>query len=174
MRFIFLLGSIHLFSLYNTAVKINTVKWLGIELPVKKTSWISKLQLWLHHELGIKTIRVWGEIGRQTLRDTMFWLKMLHWERGDRRNRRKQIQPCQRWRFIFETCFTFMNIYPGNPVEEWLWFKHCRRKGISYSVQPSKYCLYREVSWVLDQPALLKDARVVLNKTSVFKPLWWI
>ena len=45
---------------------------------------------------------------------------------------------------LFGTVFKY--VLPGNPAEEWLWFKHCRRKGIQLCVPETTKCvILREV-----------------------------
>lgn len=38
------------------------------------------------------------------------------------------------------------SVYPGNPKEEWLWYKHCRRKGRLFSLPETGVLLLREVN----------------------------
>ena len=45
---------------------------------------------------------------------------------------------------LFRTVFKY--VLPGNPAEEWLWFKHCRRKGIPFRIPAkSRRIILREV-----------------------------
>lgn len=124
----------------NAAVKFTFGQWKGVELQGSALESHSQLPT-KSCRISLETLMTWHRFS------PMFWIKMLQWERRVLvKNRRKQIQPCQRWRFIFHNCISFLNVYPGNPVEEWLWFKHCRRKGIHYRPpERSRSSLYRRV-----------------------------
>lgn len=151
MRFLILLCSFNL-SFVLCGCQVHFGQWKGVELH----GLVIESQLWVPSDLFIQNTMAWLRFS------PMYWVKMFQWERRVLvKNRRKQIQPCQRWRFIFQNCVNLLNVYPGNPVEEWLWFKHCRRKGIRYRAPgPTKISLYR---WVSDSFANMFNQLIAVD-----------
>lgn len=63
------------------------------------------------------------------------------------KTKRWPMLPCHRLRidvFIYRRCVV-RTVFPGNPREEWLWFKYCLRKGIFLYIRPSRVTLFRQV-----------------------------
>lgn len=63
------------------------------------------------------------------------------------KTKRWPVSPCHRLRinvFAYRRCVV-RTVFPGNPREEWLWFKYCLRKGIFLYIRPSRVILFRQV-----------------------------
>ena len=82
--------------------------------------------------------------------------------------------PCHRRRVEFVVCKRYIvrTVFPGNPREEWLWFKYCRRKGIFLFIRPSGAILFRQVTlWVVLIVNISLIAKYLLSSGFVLNPV---